>query len=120
MQFATIEERHIFSPTLINVAHMSYSRPGTNEFTGPTAPGGLVNGVDPLQFFPASAGRQDGIVNITSAGLSGIGGALQLPFNTTQNRFTEGDDIAWTHGAHTVRIGAILVAAAEQHVYALL
>jgi hypothetical protein len=103
-QFATIEERHIFSPTLINVFHFSYSRPGTNEFTGKTAPGGLVNGVDPLQFFPSSLGRQDGIVNIN--GLSGIGGALQLPFNTTQNRYTEGDDITWTHGAHTVRIGA--------------
>ena len=25
--------------------------------------------------------------------MSGIGGALQLPFNTTQNRYTEGDDI---------------------------
>ena len=37
-QFATIEERHIFSPTLINVAHMSYSRPGTNEFTGRRLP----------------------------------------------------------------------------------
>jgi len=106
MQFATIEERHIFSPTLINVVHMSYSRPGTNEFTGKTAPGGLVNGVDPLQFFPSTLGRQDGIVNIQSGSLSGIGGALQLPFNTTQNRYTEGDDIAWTHGAHTVRIGA--------------
>jgi hypothetical protein len=103
-QFATIEERHVFSPTLINVFHVSYSRPGTNEFTGKTGPGGLVNGGDPLQFFPSSLGRQDGIVAIN--GLSGVGGALQLPFNTTQNRYTEGDDIVWTHGAHTVRIGA--------------
>ena len=36
------------------------------------------------------------------AGLAGIGGALQLPFNTTQNRYTEGDDLTWTHGAHTI------------------
>jgi hypothetical protein len=104
-QFATLEFRTILSPTLVNVARVSFSRPGTNQFTAKTAPGGLDSaGTDPLQFFGPSAGRQDGIVNIT--GLSGIGGALQLPFNTTQNRYTEGDDIIWTHGAHNIRIGA--------------
>ena len=103
-QFATAEWRRIVSPTLVNLARASFSRPGTNEFTAPTPSSALVNGVDPLQFFPASAGRQDGIVNIT--GLTGIGGALQLPFNTTQNRFTEGDDVIWTHGAHNLRFGA--------------
>jgi len=89
---------------MVNVARFSFSRPGTNEFTGKTAPQGLVNGTDPLQYFAASAGRQDGIVNV--GGLAGIGAALQLPFNTTQNRYTEGDDLTWTHGAHTTRMGA--------------
>ncbi len=104
-QFGTIEWRRILSPTMVNVARVSYSRPGTNEFTGKTAPGGIAaDGTDPLQYFAPSAGRQDGIVNV--GGLAGIGGALQLPFNTTQNRFTEGDDLNWTHGAHTIRMGA--------------
>jgi carboxypeptidase family protein/TonB-dependent receptor-like protein len=103
-QFATIEERHIFTSALINTARFSFSRPGTNEFTAQTPPSALVNGKDPLQFFGPSGGRQDGIVNIT--GLTGIGGALQLPFNTTQNRYTEADDITWVHGAHNVRFGA--------------
>lgn len=104
-QFATIELRRIFTPTLVNVARVSFSRPGTNEFTtqGPASTA-TVNGVDPLQFFPASAGRQDGIVNVT--GLTGLGGALQLPFNTTQNRYSEGDDVTWTKGIHNVRMGA--------------
>lgn len=107
MQFVTTEWRRIISPTLVNVARVSYSRPGTNEFT--TNPigrgvqtGGLVAG-DPLQFFPGT-GRQTGTVQIT--GLSGIGGALQLPFNTTQNRYTEADDVTWTHGAQTIKMGA--------------
>ncbi len=102
-QFATIEYRRIINPTLVNVARFSFSRPGTYEFQSPTQPGGLVNGVDPLQFAPLSSGRPDGIVAI--GGLSGIGSALQLPFNTTQNRFTEADDVTWTHGAHSVRFG---------------
>jgi len=99
--FATTEWRRIVSPTLVNVARASFSRPATNEFTDKSIGRGIVNGTDPLQFFGGA--RQDGIVNIT--GLSGIGGALQLPFNTTQNRFTEGDDVTWTHGAHTLRFG---------------
>ena len=103
-QFGTVEWRRILSPTLVNVLRASYSRPGTYEFQQPTQPGGLVNGVDPLQFAPVSSGRPDGIVAI--GGLSGIGSALQLPFNTTQNRFTEADDLTWTRGAHNVRIGA--------------
>ena len=107
LQFITTEWRRIISPTLVNVVRLSFSRPGTNEYT--TSPigqgvqnGGLVPG-DPLQFFPGS-GRQTGLITIT--GLAGIGGAEQLPFNTTQNRYTEADDITWTHGAHTVRMGA--------------
>ena len=103
-QFATVEYRRIINPTLVNVFRFSYSRPGTYEFQQPTLPGGLVNGVDPLQFAPVSSGRPIGIVAI--GGLSGIGSALQLPFNTTQNRFTEADDVTWTHGAHSMRFGA--------------
>jgi hypothetical protein len=103
MQFATVEWRRIISPTLVNVARVSFSRPGTNEFTTNPVGRGVQSGGDPLQFFPGT-GRQTGIVTIT--GLAGIGGALQLPFNTTQNRYTEADDIIWTHGAHNIKIGA--------------
>jgi carboxypeptidase family protein len=103
-QFVTLEWRRIVSPTIVNVARTSFSRPATNEFTAQTPATGLVNGQDPLQFFGPAGGRQDGIVNVP--GLTGIGGALQLPFNTTQNRFTEADDITWTHGAVNVRMGA--------------
>lgn len=101
-QFATMEWRRILSPTLVNVARVSFSRPGTNEFSTQGPATSKVNGVDPLDFMGPT--RQDGIVNIT--GLSGIGGALQLPFNTTQNRYTEADDITWSRGSHNVRIGA--------------
>ncbi len=103
-QFATAEWRRVVTPTIVNVARISFSRQWTNEYQAPTAPGGLVNGTDPLSYFPAGSGRPDGIVAVT--GLSGIGSALQLPFNTTMNRYTEADDITWTKGAHTIRLGA--------------
>ncbi len=103
-QFSTMEWRHIVNPTLVNVVRMSFSRPGTNEFTTQGPASASVGGVDPLQFFGATGGRQDGIVSV--GGLTGIGGALQLPFNTTQNRYTEADDVTWTRGSHNVRFGA--------------
>jgi hypothetical protein len=103
-QFITAEWRRILSPRAVNIARLSFSRQWTNEYQAPTTVGGLVNGVDPLSFFPSGSGRPDGIVNVT--GLSGIGSALQLPFNTTMNRFTEADDVTWTRGSHTLRIGA--------------
>lgn len=101
-QFATVEWRRLVSPTVVNTARASFSRPSENEFLGKTAPAGLVNGMDPLQFFPGT-GRQDSNISIT--GITNIGGPYQLPFNTTPNRFTEGDDVIWTHGAHNIRFG---------------
>ncbi len=92
--FSTLEWRRVVSPTMVNVARIHYSRTATNAFTSGETP--------PLNFFPGS-GRQD--ATLTISGLSGIGGALQLPFNEVQNRFTEGDDVTWTHGAHNVRFG---------------
>jgi len=106
LQFSTVGWRRIITPNMVNLAHVSYSRPGTFEFQLPTVGRGIVNGQDPLAFFGGAnnAGRPDGIVAITP--FNGIGSGLQLPFNTTQNRFTEGDDLTWTHGAHTMRFGA--------------
>ena len=52
-QFATMEWRHIISPTLVNVLRASFSRPGTNEFTTAGPASASVGGVDPLQFFGA-------------------------------------------------------------------
>ncbi len=103
-QFSTVEWRRIISPTLVNVVRASFSRPGTYQYSTQGPASSLVNGKDPLQFFGSTAGRQDGIVSI--GGETGIGGALQLPFNTTQNRYTEADDMTWTHGSHNVRFGA--------------
>ena len=93
--FTTLEWRRVISPTLINLAHVHYSRTSTVAFTSGETPA--------LNLFPGT-GRQD--ATITVSGLSGIGAAFQLPFNEVQNRFTEGDDLVWTHGSHNVRMGA--------------
>ncbi len=99
-QFATIEERRILSPTVVNVVRTSFSRP-----TGTATMPAVVsrNGANPLQYFPNVPGLNDGAVTIT--GLSSMGENITIPFVNDQNRFTEADDILWTKGAHSLRFG---------------
>lgn len=98
-QFLTVEERHIISPTLVNLLRASFTR----QVSSATQPGvAMANGVAPLQYFPG-LGLDDGGVDIT--GLSNLGEDLTIPFDQVQNRFTESDDVLWTKGAHTLRYG---------------
>jgi len=95
-QFATIEERHIFSPTLINTARFSYARPITSGVTLTHAPNNATN------FYPGT-GRQDAQVTIT--GLSSLGPNNTTPFTFVQNKFTGADDVVWDKGGHTITFG---------------
>ena len=96
--FATIEWRRVISPTLLNTARISFSRPNTADYA--------VNSFPALQFFPGS-GRPDANVSIT--GLSTLGQSYFVPAVDIQNKFTEADDIAWTKGAHTLHMGASIL-----------
>jgi hypothetical protein len=111
--FATIEERRVISPTLINSAHIGFSRPfeaasvsGSPTVNGATVTPGTIasEGNHPLQFFGTAAGREDGAI-ATFSGLTALGASTTLPFYLVPNKFTYGDDIIWTHGAHTVKAG---------------
>jgi hypothetical protein len=102
-QYSTVEERHTFTPTVINVLKISYSRP-TRDSSEPNPATG--NGVHPLQFFPAS-NLPDGFVNLVAAGLTPLGSATGTGhFIFAENRYAVGDDVLWTHGAHSLRFGA--------------
>jgi outer membrane receptor protein involved in Fe transport len=93
--FATVQERHIFSATLINLFTDSYDRP--------TETGKVQNETPPLSFYPGT-GLPDG--DITTTGLTLIGPNPQLPFDLQMNKFVESDDVIWTHGAHSFTFGA--------------
>ncbi len=96
-QFTTIGWRRIISPTLVNSARISFSRPTANEAAAPSH--------SAMQFFPGS-GRVDGILDVT--GLTSLGPNLWNPFVLNQNKYTAGDDVIWTLGAHSVRLGMVL------------
>jgi len=99
-QYLVIEERHVFTPSLINLARAAFSRPdqyANSAATPSTAP----SAVSSLNFFP---GREHG--EITATGLSTIGDDnSHLPYSLGLNRFSWGDDVLWTLGAHSIRFG---------------
>jgi hypothetical protein len=61
-------------------------------------------GNHPLQFFGTAAGREDGTI-ASFSGLTGMGASSSLPFYLVPNKFQFGDDIIWTRGAHSIKIG---------------
>lgn len=91
-QFATLEERHIFSPKLVNLARISFSRPV--ETAAQDTPQ-----VAALAFVP---GQPNGRVAV--AGTT-IGPFMLLPYNLVPNHFVAGDDVIWTSGSHGIRAG---------------
>jgi hypothetical protein len=93
-QYFVINERHIFSPTLLNSFSASFTRPDTSE----TQPDTFA----PLQ--QAFPGRQDVTISVT--GLSALGANFVNPFRFLQNKFTYSDDVIWSKGNHTIKFGA--------------
>jgi outer membrane receptor protein involved in Fe transport len=97
-QFATIEERHLISPTLVNLLRFSFTR--TRETDTEEHP----DQAPALDFFP-SRGQNGGV---TVTGLSSLGASIFAPLVEAQNKFPVADDVIWTHGAHNLRFGASL------------
>jgi outer membrane receptor protein involved in Fe transport len=91
--YFTINERHIFSPTLVNTFSASFTRPNTTQQQPNTFPA--------LQMFP---GRQDTTISVT--GLAALGANFVNPFRFLQNKFTFSDDLTLIRGNHTLKFGA--------------
>ena len=95
-QFATLQERHIFSANLVNAFSTSFSRPTSGELEPPTS------ATSALQVFPGQ-NRQDTF--IAPPGLTAIGAGIVSDFVYIQNKFTQTDDVIWTKGSHTIKFG---------------
>jgi Carboxypeptidase regulatory-like domain len=92
-QFFTVNERHVFSPSVINQFTASFSRPITWE-TQPTQHAAL-------QLFTPS--RDDAEIMVPN--LTALGSNVPTPFQYQQNKFTEKEDLTWIKGSHTLRMG---------------
>lgn len=92
--FATIQERHVFSPTLLNQFSFAFSRPFETESEPYVAPNNIL---EPF------GKRQD--ISIAVTGLTGLGANITNPFRFLENKFTEEDDLLWTKGSHNIHFG---------------
>ena len=131
-QFLTLTERHVFSATLVNSLRFGFVRNNENSAaasgfssaqlsqvsTYSTALGGPAVTSDPLRWVanePGQLPRIDG----TNGGFNGvqpIGPDPNRPDEIVQNKFSGGDDIVWTHGAHSFKIGAVVTRIQTQNV----
>jgi len=105
-QVASIEETHVFSPTLLNTARIGFSRAGY-YFTGEPTPGtpaatlpGFVTGhpIGALVVGGSAASNPTATI-----GLAGSNNGSNLPL--ARNLFTYTDGISYTHGRHQITAG---------------
>jgi hypothetical protein len=96
VMFYTLSESHIFNPTLLSTARVSFSR--VNKHTA--TPSGISG--PQFSFVP---GKEIGTIGIT--GVSGLGGDGVSPFQQTQNVWTYSDDIYLTKGRHSLKFGVL-------------
>ena len=92
-RYLTVEETHIFSPTLLNVARIHFNR--SRYFGIP------VNNPASLIFAPGRpyAG------NLGASGLTDVGNHITTPFNIPVNTFDYSDDLTYLSGAHSLKFG---------------
>jgi len=101
-QVASLQEQHVFSPTILNTARIGFSR-ATFFFTGETPVNipGWVSG-DPIGAIVIGGGTaSNGSSQISLAGTN-VGSNL----SAVRNLFTYDDHVAITHGSHQIEAGA--------------
>ncbi len=104
-QVASVNETHVFSANLLNLATAGYSRGGF-YFTSGTTVGlpGWINSGDPVGAVVVGGGTTlNGASQITNGGTN-AGSNL----SNARNLYTLRDQLTWTHGRHTFAFGAWL------------
>lgn len=101
-QFYTMEEKHIYSNTLIGTTRFAYMRPLLQLLSTTSYPD--------FQFYPGTGlpdGRITQISGLTGGSLGGppLGPIRQSPLRLLYNKFNVGEDFIWSRGSHTLRFG---------------
>ena len=103
-QVASVQEQHVFSPSLLNTARLGYSR-ASYFFTGytPVSETGWVTGEQVGAIVISGSTASNGASQISQAGTN-VGSNNK----TARNLFTEDDHIYWSKGRHQVEAGGWL------------
>jgi carboxypeptidase family protein len=111
-QYITLSENHVFSPTVLNTARISFSRTDwgaldTEQGLTPAqlAAGTMVSSL-PQCSTPVGCFGQFSIGGINGGSFATIGPAEDNPQNKgLQNIYTLSDDVNWTRGKHSFKFG---------------
>jgi len=110
-QYVTLEEKHIFSPSLLNEFRFGFtrSRQLVDEFETPG------NSIDPsLWFVPKERSEEAGFIggvglmNCRGCGVDDFGTTTGAPGRKVLNTFQFNDNLAWTRGSHSLKMGGNL------------
>ncbi|GGA53250.1 hypothetical protein GCM10011507_00390 [Edaphobacter acidisoli] len=103
-QVLSLEEQHVFSPSLLNTTRFGFSR-ASFFFLGTTPVDlpGWVEGKPIGAIVIAGSTASNGSSQITGAGAN-----VGSDNTTARNLFTFGDHVYWTRGRHQIEVGAWL------------
>ena len=96
-QFITLSETRILSPTLLNTARVSFSR----SAPAVDSPSGIIG--PQYSFVP---GKEFGSISI--GGITSLGSVATSPSKQKQNIFTYSDDLFYSRGRHSVKLGTLV------------
>lgn len=100
-QSLVVEETRSFSPSLVNIARVSFLRHKFLDVQG-------LNHTDPASAgfqFPTTLHSQSGLPYIDIPGYGNIGDPLTGPRNTYQNTLAAVDSLTWIRGKHQFQLG---------------
>ena len=101
-QYITLSENHIFSPTVLNTARLSFSRTHPTTVGVDATPGPSVIGNFPMGNIGIGGGTS---TNGTYVSLETVS---TIPGEQLQNIYTLSDDVNWTRGKHSFKFGTLL------------
>ncbi len=101
--FLTVEEDHVVSPSIINLARISFLRPYENAATT-SAPNAALQAIN-------TPGTSQGTLFLGN-NLS-LGPTALVPYGMAEQTYQAMDDVVWTHGAHNIRFGGMFAVVAD-------
>jgi carboxypeptidase family protein len=100
-QNVVVEETRSFSPSLVNIARVSFLRHKFLDVQGLNHTSPSSEGFD----FPTTLPSQNGLPYIDIPGYGNIGDPLTGPRNTYQDTLAAVDSLTWIHGKHQFQFG---------------
>jgi hypothetical protein len=103
-QLITLQEKHIFSPTLINTATVGFNRARLDLATVPLT----AEAADPsLEFVPGTGFGRLTVAQSVNVGALPLLGVF-APARSAYNTYQYADDLRWIKGNHNIQLGGLV------------